>query len=64
MKKLLSTPPVLWSLFLFNLVVAVAVPFVVEGAQGVATSAGMAVVALGAAVGLLKVNGRALRSEA
>ncbi|MEU6352743.1 hypothetical protein ABZ896_26020 [Streptomyces sp. NPDC047072] len=64
MKKLLSAPPVLWFLFLFNLVVAVAAPFVVEGAQGVVTSAGMAVVSLGAAVNLLKLNGRAVRSEA
>lgn len=54
MKALLSSRPVLWFLFLFNLVVAVAAPFVVAGAQGVLTAAGMGAVSLGAAAGLLR----------
>ncbi|WP_328875445.1 hypothetical protein OHT76_38195 [Streptomyces sp. NBC_00287] len=54
MKALLSSPPVLWFLFLFNLTVAAVAPFAVDGAQGLLTSAGMGAVALGAGVGLLK----------
>ncbi|MFI1353467.1 hypothetical protein ACH4TV_07775 [Streptomyces sp. NPDC020898] len=54
MKALLSSRPVLWFLFLFNLAVAAVAPFAVDGAQGLATSAGMGVVALGAGMGLLK----------
>jgi hypothetical protein len=57
MKSLLSSRPVLWFLFSFNLVVAVAAGLVVDGTQGIATSAGMGVVALGAGVALL--TGRA-----
>ncbi|MGW3941422.1 hypothetical protein [Streptomyces phaeochromogenes] len=58
MKALLSSKPVLWFLFLFNLVVAVAAPFVVDGSQGVMTAVGMGVVSLGAGLSLLK--GRSL----
>ncbi|MDX6315994.1 MAG: hypothetical protein QOF44_5458 [Streptomyces sp.] len=58
MKSLLSSRPVLWFLFLFNLVVALAAPFVVDGAQGIATSVGMGVVALGAGLGLRKGSGQ------
>jgi hypothetical protein len=54
MKALLSSKPVLWFLFLFNLVVAAVAPFVVDGAQGVATAVGMGVVSLGAGSALLK----------
>ena len=53
MKSLLSSPPVLWFLFLFNLAVAAIAPFAVAGPQGLLTSAGMGVVALGAGMGLL-----------
>ena len=59
MKSLLSSKPVLWFLFLFNLVVAALAPFVVDGAQGVATAVGMGVVSLGAGVALLRGQGRA-----
>ncbi|RDG39293.1 hypothetical protein [Streptomyces corynorhini] len=59
MKSLLSSKPVLWFLFLFNLVVAAIAPFVVDGAQGMVTSVGMGVVSLGAGVGLLRGSGRA-----
>jgi hypothetical protein len=52
-KKLLSSRPALWFLFLFNLVVAAA-PFVVDGSQGVLTSVGMGVVSLGAGTALLR----------
>ena len=54
MKALLSSTPVLWFLFLFNLVVAAAAPFVVDGTQGVMTAVGMGVVSLGAGVSLLR----------
>ncbi|WP_405726806.1 hypothetical protein OG607_23480 [Streptomyces sp. NBC_01537] len=62
MKALLSSKPVLWFLFLFNLVVAAIAPFAVDGAQGVMTGVGMGVVSLGAGVSLLKGRGR--RQEA
>ncbi|MCD7443566.1 hypothetical protein K4B79_35810 [Streptomyces lincolnensis] len=54
MKLLLSSKPVLWFLFLFNLVVAAAALFAVDGAQGVMTAVGMGVVSLGAGVSLLR----------
>ncbi|MPY64570.1 hypothetical protein [Streptomyces spongiae] len=59
MKSLLSSKPVLWFLFLFNLVVAAVAPLVVDGAQGIATAVGMGVVSLGAGVGLLRGSGKA-----
>ncbi|MEU9876906.1 hypothetical protein [Streptomyces phaeochromogenes] len=59
MKALLSSKPVLWFLFLFNLAVAVAAPFVVDGSQGVMTAVGMGVVSLGAGLSLLKGRGQA-----
>ncbi|GHI06066.1 hypothetical protein AQI88_28385 [Streptomyces cellostaticus] len=64
MKSLLASKPVLWFLFLFNAVVAVAAPFVVDGAQGVATAVGMGVVSLGAGVGLVRGRGRGQRAVA
>lgn len=54
MKKIASSTPVLWFLFLFNLAVAVVAPFAIDGAQGVMTAVGMGVVAIGAGLGLLK----------
>ncbi|MFI6933965.1 hypothetical protein [Streptomyces sp. NPDC050287] len=54
MKSLLASKPVLWFLFLFNLVVAAAAPFVVDGTQGVMTAVGMGVASLGAGVGLVR----------
>jgi hypothetical protein len=53
MNSLLSSTPVLWVLFLFNLVVAVAAGFGLDGTQQILTSAGMGVVALGAGAGLV-----------
>ncbi|GAB7103332.1 hypothetical protein JCM4814A_16460 [Streptomyces phaeofaciens JCM 4814] len=58
MKTLLSSRPVLWFLFLFNLAVAAVAPFAVDGTQAVATAAGMGVVSLGAGVGLLRDRGK------
>ncbi|GHH14976.1 hypothetical protein [Streptomyces lanatus] len=52
-KAFLSTRPVLWFLFLFNGAVAVASYFAMDGAKGIATAAGMGLVALGAAGGLV-----------
>ena len=54
MKALLSSRPVLWFLFLFNLTVAIAAPLIDDSAQGIATSIGMAVVSLGAGAALFK----------
>jgi len=53
LKSLASSRPVLWFLFLFNLVVAVAAGFGLDGTQQITTSAGMGVVALGAGAGLV-----------
>ena len=47
-KSPLPSRPVLWFLLLFNLVVAVAAGFGLDGTQQIMTSAGMALVALGA----------------
>jgi hypothetical protein len=41
-KALLASRPVLWFLFLFNLVVAVGATFALDGSQRVVTAAGMA----------------------
>ncbi|MFF4587944.1 hypothetical protein [Streptomyces sp. NPDC001388] len=57
MKTLLSSRPVLWFLFLFNLVVALAAPLVLDGTRGVTTAVGMGVVSLGAGVGLVRDRG-------
>ena len=54
LKSWLRTRPVLWFLFLFNLAVAVAAPFLFHGGQGIGTAAGMGLVSLGAGLGLLK----------
>ena len=63
MKSLLSSKPVLWFLFLFNAAVAITVGVgghrihihgqTLHGTQQITTCAGMGIVALGAAVGLL-----------
>ncbi len=53
LKSLSSSRPVLWFLFLFNLIVAVTAGVGLHGAQQITTSAGMGVVALGAGAGLL-----------
>ncbi|MFE2419735.1 hypothetical protein [Streptomyces hokutonensis] len=58
MKNLLSSRPVLWFLFLFNLTVAAVAPFVVDGTQGVMTAVGMGVVSLGAGVSLVRDRGQ------
>ncbi|MGW5651395.1 hypothetical protein [Streptomyces humi] len=54
MKALLASRPVLWFLFLFNLVVAAVAPLVVDGTQGMLTAVGMGVVSLGAGISLLR----------
>ncbi|KND43966.1 MULTISPECIES: hypothetical protein [Streptomyces] len=62
MKALLGSKPVLWFLFLFNLAVAAVAPFVVAGAQGLATAVGMGVVSLGAGVSLVRDRGQRQRA--
>ncbi|WP_405836186.1 hypothetical protein [Streptomyces sp. NBC_01518] len=59
MTPLLASRPVLWFLFLFNLLVATAAPFVTHGAQAVLTAVGMGAVALGAGVSLYRTRRRA-----
>ncbi|MFD9328537.1 hypothetical protein [Streptomyces sp. NBC_00564] len=58
MKSLLSSKPVLWFLFLFNLAVAAVAPFAVDGSQGIMTAVGMGVVSLGAGVSLVRGRGQ------
>jgi hypothetical protein len=53
-KALLSSRPVLWLPFLFNITVAAVAPFAVDGTQGLATSADMGVVSVGAGIGLMR----------
>jgi hypothetical protein len=57
-KLLLASKPVLWFLFSFNLVVAVAAGFALHGLQQVTTSAGMGVVAIGAGAALVLTRPR------
>jgi len=52
-KAFLSTPPVLWFLFLFNGGVAAFCYLTMDGVKGIATAAGMGLVSLGAAGGLV-----------
>ncbi|MFF6992941.1 hypothetical protein [Streptomyces sp. NPDC010273] len=52
-KAFLSSRPVLWFLFLFNGGVAAISYFTMDGAKGIATAAGMGLVSLGAAGGLV-----------
>ncbi|WP_405855073.1 hypothetical protein OG407_04075 [Streptomyces sp. NBC_01515] len=61
MRPLLASRPVLWFLFLFNLLVAAVAPFAADGAQAVLTVVGMGAVALGAGVSLYRTRGRAAR---
>ncbi|MFF3575435.1 hypothetical protein [Streptomyces mirabilis] len=53
-KSFLSSPPVLWFLFLFNGVVAAVAAFALDGVQGITAAAGMGLVSLGAGFGLLQ----------
>jgi len=52
-KAFLSKTSTLWFLFLFNGGVAVVSYFAMDGAKGIATAAGMGLVSLGAASGLI-----------
>ncbi|MET7780150.1 hypothetical protein ABZU94_34120 [Streptomyces mirabilis] len=56
-KSFLSSPPVLWFLFLFNGVVAAVAAFALDGVQGITAAAGMGLVSLGAGFGLLQSRG-------
>ncbi|MFF7645174.1 hypothetical protein [Streptomyces canus] len=61
-KAFLSTPPVLWFLFLFNGVMAAVCYLTMDGAKGIMAAAGIGLVSLGAAGGL--VSNRRKRAEA
>lgn len=61
-KAFLSTPPVLWFLFLFNGGVAAVCYLTMDGAKGIMAAAGMGLVSLGAGGGL--VARRRKRAEA
>ncbi|WP_328982587.1 hypothetical protein [Streptomyces mirabilis] len=52
-KAFLSTPPVLWFLFLFNGAVATVCYFTMDGVKGIMAAVGMGLVSLGAAGGLV-----------
>ncbi|WP_405723954.1 hypothetical protein OG607_16575 [Streptomyces sp. NBC_01537] len=52
-KAFLSKPSTLWFLFLFNGGVAAYCYFTMDGVKGIATAAGMSLVSLGAAGGLI-----------
>jgi hypothetical protein len=54
MKSFLSSAPVLWFLFLFNLAVSGAAAVVLDGSQQIMVSVAMGVVALGAGASLLQ----------
>ena len=60
MKSLLSSRPVLWFLFLFNLLVALVTGLAMDSAQGRVTSVAMGLVALGAGAGLYRGRAEAL----
>lgn len=53
MKSFLSSAPVLWFVFLFNLAVSGAAAVALDGTQQVFVSVSMGVVSLGAGVSLL-----------
>ncbi|MGW3653045.1 hypothetical protein [Streptomyces sp. NPDC000878] len=59
-KAFLSKPSTLWFLFLFNGGVAAFCYFTMDGVKGIATAAGMGLVSLGAAGGL--ISGRKKRT--
>ncbi|MFJ8026706.1 hypothetical protein [Streptomyces sp. NPDC096311] len=61
-KSFLSSPPVLWFLFLFNGVVAATVGFALDGVQGITAAAAMGLVSLGAGFGLLQSRGTRSRA--
>jgi hypothetical protein len=54
MKSLLSSRPVLWFLFLFNLLVALVTGLAMDSAQGRVTSVSMGLVSLGAGAALYR----------
>jgi hypothetical protein len=56
MNSPLASRPVLWFLFVVDLVVAVVAPFAVDGARGALTCVGMGAVALAAGVSLLRTR--------
>ncbi|MFF3577687.1 hypothetical protein [Streptomyces mirabilis] len=53
-RDFLGSRPVLWFLFLFNAGVATGCYFLLDGVKGIAATAGMGLVSLGAGAGLLK----------
>ena len=58
MTSLLSSKPVLWFLFVFNLVAAVVAGFALHGAQQVMTGVGLGAVAIGAGAALFGSRGQ------
>ncbi|MBE4741142.1 MULTISPECIES: hypothetical protein [Streptomyces] len=53
MKTFITSKPVLWLLFLFNLLAAAVIPFVAEGAQALGAFIGMGLVSVKAGLGLM-----------
>ena len=54
MKSVLTSKPILWFLFLFNLTVAAAIPLVISGTRAITATVGMGIVSLQAGIGLLR----------
>ena len=57
LRSWLRTRPVMWFLFLVNLAIAAAAPFILHGGQGIMAAVGMGMVSLGAGIGLLRSRG-------
>ncbi|MER7693691.1 hypothetical protein [Streptomyces sp. NPDC097610] len=53
MKAFVTSKPVLWFLFLFNLVATAVIPFVAEGTQALGAVIGMGLVSVKAGIGLI-----------
>jgi hypothetical protein len=54
MKAKLGSKPVLWFLFLFNLIVAISASLIVDGSQGIIAGVVMGVISLGAGSALFR----------
>ncbi|MEW2397233.1 hypothetical protein [Streptomyces sp. NPDC046862] len=53
MKAFITSKPVLWFLFLFNLVATAVIPFVADGTQALGAVIGMGLVSVKAGIGLI-----------
>ncbi|MEW2395809.1 hypothetical protein [Streptomyces sp. NPDC046862] len=63
MKAFITSKPVLWFLFLFNLAATAVIPFVAEGSQALGAVIGMGLVSVKAGIGLIVKYRRQNRSR-